>query len=371
MNNSFMALMALTKAYIRSTFRDKAALFFTFLFPVMFLLIFGSLNRTDRGITFDVAVINNATNEFSTQLIESLEKNEIFKINNDVVSIEEAKDLMGQGELDSVLEFPDNFGEVNEQNLPSGTVVVHYEESSPQSGQAIAAVMQGVFEKINIELTQTPPPLSVEARSTATNNLSSFDYLFAGLLGFTMLSLGIFGMANSFPAQKKTGAFRRLRVAPIRSSHLIFSNGLMYLLLGVLSIAVMVAVAIFVFDFSMQGDWLSFTLFSLCGTILMFGFGLAIGGWADNENQAAPLSQIIALPMMFLSGVFFPRFLMPDWLQSITHYLPLSPIVDGLRGITAEGKSIFELGPQLLLMAVWTVAIYTLAIKVFRWESRS
>jgi ABC-2 type transport system permease protein len=82
---------------------------------------------------------------------------------------------------------------------------------------------------------------------------------------------------------------------------------------GFLSIAAMYVVALVVFDFNMRGNYFDFIVFALAGLISLFGFGLAIGGWAKNENQSAPLSNLVAFPMMFLSGVFFPRFLMPDW----------------------------------------------------------
>ena len=89
---------------------------------------------------------------------------------------------------------------------------------------------------------------------------------------------------------------------------------------------------------------------------------------AGNERQAAPLSNIIVFPMMFLSGTFFPRFLMPEWLQNVTGYLPLTPVVDGLRYIVNEGYTLSQLVPQLSMMAVWTIVIYIIAFKVFRWE---
>ena len=130
----------------------------------------------------------------------------------------------------------------------------------------------------------------------------------------------------------------------------------------------MLITALTVFDFKMRGDYFSFWIFVVLGITLLFGVGLAIAGWAKNEAQAAPLSNLVAFPMMFLSGVFFPRFLMPEWLQGVTGYLPLSPIVDGLRLIVTEGKTLFDLGTQLGIMGVWIIVIYIIAIKVFRWE---
>jgi len=72
--------------------------------------------------------------------------------------------------------------------------------------------------------------------------------------------------------------------------------------------------------------------------------------------------------MMFLSGTFFPRFLMPQWLQSFTAYFPLTPVIDGARLIATEGKGLLQLGPQLGIMAVWMVVVYFVAFRVFRWN---
>ena len=72
--------------------------------------------------------------------------------------------------------------------------------------------------------------------------------------------------------------------------------------------------------------------------------------------------------MLFLSGTFFPRFLMPEWLQTVTTYLPLTPVIDGLRLLTTEGKHLVDLGPQLGLIGLWFVVIYAVAFRVFKWE---
>lgn len=357
----------LALSLIRRFFRDKVALFFTFLFPLLFLFVFGSLNNTS-GVSFNIVLVNHSKSEFAKQFEQEARKNQVFKINDKVTNLDDAKERMGRGELDSIIELPASFGEPNKQHIPSGKLIVYYEESSPQTGQTLASIMQQQLDVINQKLTHHTDPFLVEQKATKTADLSSFDYVFSGLLGFSILSLGIFGMANSFPADKKAGILRRLRATPLRSSQLILATAINYLLVGALSIVMMFVVGTLVFDFQMRGDYLSFSIFTLVSIITMFGFGLAIGGWAKNENQAAPLSNLVAFPLMFLSGTFFPRFLMPDWLEGITKYLPLTPIVDGLRYITTEGKTLMQLGTELLIMTVWIIIIYLVAIRFFRWE---
>jgi ABC-2 type transport system permease protein len=130
----------------------------------------------------------------------------------------------------------------------------------------------------------------------------------------------------------------------------------------------MFLVAVLAFNLQIAGNYLELGLFIVLSIILILGIGLAIGGWASNERQAAPLSNIVTFPMMFLSGTFFPRFLMPEWLQNASSFLPLTPVIDGIRYIVTEGYHFTQLGPQLAAMAAWIVIIYLIAFRVFRWE---
>lgn len=368
MSGYFKAIWVLFVSLTKRFFRDPTALFFTFLFPLLFLFVFGSLYR-NGDTSFNVAVINNSQHEFASSFQESIEQNGVFSVKNGETSnIDIARDKMGQGELSSIIELPADFGATNEQGLPQGSVKVYYEESEAQAGQTVASIVQQMLDGANQQLTGQTPPLKVELTSTATANLSQIDYLIAGLMGFTILSLGIFGMANGFPADKKTGSLRRLRASPLKASQIILATALEYLILGLISLALLLVVAIFMFDFHMRGDYITLAVFSIIGIFCLFGFGLAIGGWAKNENQSAPLSNLIAFPMMFLSGIFFPIYLMPEWLQSIARLLPLTPVIDGIRAIVTENAGLLSLGNELLIIGVWTVVIYAVAFKVFRWE---
>jgi ABC-2 type transport system permease protein len=368
MKRHFTAAWTFGFMQIKRFFRDPVAIFFTFLFPLLFLFVFGSIFKGGGDVSFDVAVINHSQTQFAKDFIKQAEENKVLKIDKDITSVDQAKELMGRGQLDSIIELPTEFGAPGEDKIPTGNVVVYYEESNPQTGQTLSSIMQQNLDAINKQLTGHVDPLAVEQKPTKTANLSQFDYTFSGLIGFTLLSMGIFGLANGLPADKKAGFLRRLRASPLRASQLIHGTLLNYIVIGVLSIILMLVVGMLLFDFEMRGDWLSFSVFILLGMIIMLGFGLAIGGWAKNEYQAAPLSNLVAFPMMFLSGTFFPRFIMPEWLQGITTYLPLTPIVDGIRLIATEGRTLFELGPELAILGVWGIIIYAIAIKVFRWE---
>jgi ABC-2 type transport system permease protein len=362
-------IAALTKLLVRRYFRSKTALFFSIFFPLIFLFVFGSLYGKSNDTSFKVAVISHSQSDFAKQFNNQLGQLKILKVQKDITNLEAAKLKMKRGEVDSIIELPDNFGQPGgTQNLPQGEVKVYYDQSSAQAGQTVASILDSVLQGVNAQLTKIEPPLTVTTVSTAQKGLTGFDYIFAGMLGFSLIGLGIFGPVNMLPAEKKTGALTRLKVTPLKSAQFIIAYMFSTLATGILSIAVMFACAVIFFNFHMVGNYLIFALFTLYGAICIFGIGVAVGGWAKDERQAAPLSNIVAFPLLFLSGTFFPRFLMPEWLQRITYYLPLTPIVDGIRMILTEGKRFLDLGPQLGIITVWIIVVYTIAFNVFRWE---
>lgn len=355
---------------LRRLFRDRLALFFTFLFPLIFLFVFGALNNGKSDVSFRVAIINRSDSAFARQFVQKSESSDqkLLKVDKGVTTFAQANEKMGRGELDATIELPPGFGQAKNAKAPSGQAIVHYTQNSQSAATTLISVLDSQFQKASAKYVKDSTPLTVVGQQTNEHSLSSFDYTFTGLLGFSILGAGIFGPMNVFPELKKMGILRRLRTTPLRVWQYFLANMLGNAVTGLMSIAVMFIVAIIVFHLKVVGNYLELALFLAYGIIVILGIGLALGGWARNERQAAPLGNIIVFPMMFLTGVFFPRFLMPHWLQGVTNYMPLTPVIDGARLIATEGKSLLDLGSQLAVMTVWLVVVYVIAFRVFRWE---
>lgn len=353
---------------VKRLFRDKVAIFFTLVFPLIFLLVFGGLFGRDTNVSFDVALINGSKSQFASEFSNQLKGNELFKVDEKITDLNQAKEEMNQGELDAAIVLDEQFGEIANVKYPSGQAKVIYDENNATAAQTLESVLESIFKDINAQLVPADVPFTVTAESTATKGLTQFDYIFSGLLGFALLTLGVFGPTSVYPRLKQKGVLRRYKTTTLKVWQYFLANILSNAVYGLLSVAAMFTVAVFLFDLDMQGDYISLVLFVILSTAVLFGIGLAVGGWAKNENQAAPLANLITFPMMFLSGTFFPRFLMPDWLQNVSAILPLTPVIDGARLIITEGKTIFEIAPQVGLLVIWGVIIYIIAIRTFRWE---
>lgn len=348
-------------------FRDKTAIFFTFLFPLIFLFVFGGISGRS-GTSFNIAVISGTDSQYYKDFVTAVNEDKVLKIDPKITTMDQAKERMTRGQLDATLVFPESFGDAK-NGTPSGQVKVLYTQNGVQAGQAVQSIVQGqFFTPVNFKLVGGATPFVAVPDQLNDKSLSSFDYTFAGLLGFAILGSGIFGPINIFPELKKMGILRRLHTTPLRVWQYFLSVMLGNAVVGLMSLAVMFIVAISVFNLKVVGNYFELSAFLIFSIVLILGIGLSIGGWAKNERQAAPLANIIVFPMMFLSGTFFPRFLMPQWLQGITAYFPLTPVIDGARLIATEGKNLMQLGPQLGIMAVWMVVVYVIAFRVFRWE---
>lgn len=369
MKRSLYTVATFTRINTKRFFRDRLAIFFGIGFPLIFLFVFGSINSGGGDISFDVALINQSSSSFAKEFSGQIKDSEVLKVDEDVSSISEAKEKMSRSELDAAVVLPESFGEVEEgAKNPSGTAEVVYTQNNEQSGRALVSILEAQFQDINSQFIATEMPFSVTGEQLNERSLSGFDYTFAGLLGFAIIGMGIFGPVNVFPELKKMGILRRLSTTPLKVWQYFLSTMISQAFIGLISLAVMFVVAILVFDLTMVGSWLELIVFLVFSIIMILGIGLALGGWAKNERQVAPLSNIVVFPMMFLSGTFFPRFLMPEWLQQISAFLPLTPVIDGIRMIATEGSHLVDLAPQLGLIGAWLVVIYLVAFRVFRWE---
>lgn len=371
MGHSLFTIRTFAKISVRRYFRDKTALFFTVVFPLIFLVIFGGIfGKSNGNASFRVALINQGQTGFASQFSDYISHNKTFKIDQRAKTLDQAKAAMSKSEIDAAIVIPPDFGTAKGgSTVPGGQAIVYHDQNSEQAASTIVTVLDGEAEHFNSHIVMIKTPFSVRTELTNNKGLTRFDYTLAGMIGFAILGLGVFGPVNYFPQMKKQGVLRRLHITPLRPWQFFVSSAASNSVIGLFSIAIMLLVAFSpLFHFHMNGQLWELAVVVILGVWCLFGIGLAIGGWAKNENQAAPLANIITFPMLFLSGTFFPRFLMPEWLQHITYLLPLTPIIDAIRMVATEGKHLWEIGPQLGLIGIWTVIIYFIAFRVFRWE---
>ena len=371
MKHKLYTVWAIFLVNFRRVFRDRTALFFTFFFPLVLLVIFGLIFGRSSGTSFSVALINESSTPLAKQFVTmaTAKNQKLLKVDQAVTTTKQADEKMSRSEIDATIILPPDYGTTKPgQKTPSGTIIVNYTQNNAQAAAALVSVLKAGLQPVNARFVNTEVPFTVESHQSNQHSLTQFDYSFTGLLGFAILGMGIFGPMNVFPELKKMGILRRLHTTPLRVWQYFMATMMGQAVVGLMSLAAMFIVAIIFFHLKVVGSYLELVPFLILGIIMILGIGLSLGGWAKNERQVAPLANIIVLPMMLLGGTFIPRYIMPEALQNVTGYLPIAAVIDGARLIATEGKHLTDIGPQLGIIGVWLVIVYIIAFRVFRWE---
>jgi ABC-2 type transport system permease protein len=361
-------LWALFVASVLKFVRNRAAVIFSLFLPLVIMLIFGVLNF-DRPTTVKVGLVDEAHNEASARFTDGLAAFEYIELSSGSRSAELAE--LEEGGLGFVLVIPAGF---DPQPGRASGLVAYASTADPQQaqvgkglvqqavGQALFAAAGGGASPGGVSgLT----PVSFEA--VHSRDLGYIDFLVPGIVGMTVMQLGLFGVAFGFVRLKQTGALRRLFATPTSPGYFLAAQVASRLIIAFVQVVILFGIGIW-FGLQMFGDYGSLAVIVLLGSVIFLAVGYSIAGWAKNEDQAAPVANLISLPMMFLSGVFFPRDAMPDFLAGITQYMPLTYVNEALRAVVNDGAALTSLGSDLLGMGVWAIITFVLAIRLFRWE---
>jgi ABC-2 type transport system permease protein len=366
--------IALTIASLKMYFRNRQALFWALFFPLLIMLIFGIMNF-DGFNSPDVGIYDAAENDASRGLIQALrgaEGEEVLSVS--VGTFDEVMHELEFGGTRAAIVIPENFGVEGE----FAELKVTYDERYMQERAVVSTVLERVTDALFKEVAQVPSEYRVENSIGITETVIEGQgqgfkgWLIPGIAAMAIMQTGLFTVVFTLVRFKSQGVLRRLKATPIGASHFLAGQLTTKAIVVVLQTYILVIVGALVLGVSVGGGrltaWFELTILALLGGALFIAIGLAVSGWAKNEETAAPIANIISMPMMFLSGVFFPLSIMPDWITRWSQYLPLTYLADGMRAITVEGASITTLGSELIGLGVWIAVAFLIATRMFRWE---
>ena len=354
-------IIYLTWSTMKMWSRDRGALFWTFFLPLVIMVIFGLLNFGELG-KLDIGIVDEAQNEASFQFVAGLTNVTALRIEPGTVQSE--RQALSDGQRDLVIILPDGFGVEGQ----TSQVQALYHASRASETQVGLSILQSAIDQLNFSITGAERVVTLQSEAVDARNLGYIDFLMPGVIGLSIMQLGLFSVAFSFVTMKREGVLRRLLATPLNPATLLVAQVFTRLVVVVIQTVILAAVAVFVFGAEFAGNFFAVLLAAGMGGAVFLALGFAVSGWARTEQQAAPLANIVSLPMMFLSGVFFSRDVLPNVLRTVTDYLPLTYLVEAIRGMTVQGDSIITQWPNFLGLAVWLVVAFVIANRLFRWE---
>ncbi len=366
------ATLAIAKASFRSILRSPSAVVFSLVFPLIFIVVFANIGGS--GVTVDVGVAK--TCDTTNMVYKALKTVKMVNLIKDQSTDEMNKNL-SKGSIDAIIDINTQATDLPERppisklQKPVVIINVQYTKAS-QKGGILKSVLNNILYSINSFMNPNAPSIANVHETTITGREYKYiDFILPGMLGFSLLSSGVFGTAFVFLSLRLTLVIKRFFATPVKRYSIVLGEAIARVVFALLGALFIICVGHFVFDFTLIHGFvtvLNMLALSAIGLIIFMGFGFIISGVAKNESTVPPFSNIITLPQFLLSGTFFSTAAFPKWLQGISNVLPLTHLNNAMRKVAFEGAGLGDVTHQLLILAAWFVGIYIVAVKTFKWE---
>jgi ABC-2 type transport system permease protein len=360
--NQLRAMLAITKGSLKAIFRSPSSVAFSFGFPLVFILVFGFISG--GGPTVSVALANR--NDSNNNVIKALLHFPLIRLANEMDTASTRKDLE-KGRIAAVLSMDSSqsaFGHTQYKvNILTSSAAA---DKYPIVKMALGQAIQGFYDsRIPPEMR---PILIKELPPLQSRKYSMIDF---GMLGFSLLSAAVFGVAFLFFSLRQQLVLKRFYATPISKKYIVLGEGLARVLFQLITAIVIIVIGKIAFHFTLVhglSTFLEMLVLSLFGLIVFMGFGFIISSVAKSESTIPPFANLFTLPQFLLGGTFFSTEAFPGWLQKICEILPLKQLNDAMRNVAFEGAHLTDCGKQLGILAIWGIVVYAVAIKVFKWE---
>lgn len=370
--SNFRATMAIAVASFRSIIRSPSAVVFSLAFPLIFIVVFANIGGSP--VTVEVGVAK--TCDTANIVYKSLKTVKLVNLITDQSTRNMSKNL-SKGSIDAILDIRTVgngwtiYPPLPKVEKPGLTVNIQYTKASQKSG-IFKSVLNNILYEINsLFIANAPKIAAVHETTISGREYKYIDFILPGMLGFSLLSSGVFGTAFVFLSLRLTLVIKRFFATPVKKYSIVLGEGLARLVFSWIGALFIITIGHYFFGFTLVHGFttvVNMLILSAIGLIIFMGFGFIISGIAKNESTVPPLSNIVTLPQFLLSGTFFATTAFPSWLQSISNILPLTYLNKAMRDVAFEGAGLGDVTHYLLILGIWFIVVYAVAVKTFKWE---
>ena len=339
-------LVKLTMTRVREFLREKEAVFWVFIFPVLMTFALGIAFRNTTPDKTLIAIENGPKASETASLVSRSPE-----IGATVLSPDEAAQALRSGKVSIVVKPVDNSFEYR------------FDPTRPESRAArllVDDVLQrgkGRTDVVGVGETRVTEP-----------GARYVDFLVPGLIGMNMMGSGLWGLGFTVVIARSRKILKRFAATPMRRSHYLLSFMLSRLIFLVLEVGAVIVFARLAFGFTVRGSWLSVALIIVLGGFTFSGLGMLVAARPTTIEGVSGLMNFIMLPMWLLSGTFFSSERFPQILQPFIQALPLTALNNTLRALMNEGASLSSSWLAISILLAWCVVSFVVALKIFKWQ---
>jgi ABC-2 type transport system permease protein len=337
-------IVELTMVRLREFLREPEAVFWVFAFPLLMAFALGIAFREERAQEVVIGVVRGEGSTIGQQL-KGAEGVRVRPLEPD-----EADGALRRGQVAVVL-------------IPGPPLVYRFDPARPESRTARLVVDDVLQRKAG-----RTEPITTRDDNVVAPGSRYIDWLIPGLLAMNIMGTSLWSIGFSVVVARSRKLLKRLMATPMPRAQYLASHLLSRLVFLALEAAVLLAFAYFVFGVAPAGSIGLVAGLILLGALAFSGLGLLISTRATTIEGVSGLMNVVMMPMWLLSGVFFASTNFPDVAQPFIRLLPLTALVDALRGVFLDGYGPAAIGREIATLTIYTVATFGLSVKLFRWR---
>jgi ABC-type multidrug transport system permease subunit len=335
--------------------RDRGAMFWTFLFPLLMLFAFGLIFRSGGPDMTLVRVPPPRETPLDRAFVRALGDTHM-KI--ETLSAAEAEKRWTKGETTAQLENAD------------GGYRIRLNSYLLTQGNIAAQAASQAFLVAQARLNGSPEPQRIPVVIESPGHARAINYaafLLPGLIGLNLLTMGLFTVGMVTVSYREKGKYRRLAVTPLPKWVFLCGQILQRVTVVFVQTFILLVAARLGFHVVNRGSYALFAALLVFGTAAFLAMGFALSSFASTIETYGAISNLVFFPLMILSGVYFRIDGAPAWMRAAVYALPLAPFLRALRAVFNDGANLAGHGVGLAILGAWTVAAFAFAVKRFRW----
>lgn len=349
------AFRALSAAMVKGFVRDRVTLFFTIAFPVFFIVLFSTIFSGSGASKQTVTLIGDVP---VVQQMPAKAKHAM----GDYVTFTHTKD---RSEALEQVRKGDIGGAVEQRG---DRVTVHVSRADQVGSAQVNGILQQITTAANQRAAGAAPRYHVVDRAVESTELKSIQYVTPGFTAYGICVAATFGAGLTMIEWRARKVLRRLQLAPIPIWSIVGARVVVSLGVAIVQLAIFLGVGLML-GLRLQGDWWASIPLVLAGALAFMAIGVLVACIARTSEGGAGLTNMITLPMSFLSGAFIPLDLAPDWIKGVAKILPLGWLVEGLSDVLVRNQSAATVVWPTVMLLAFTAVVTAVGAKWFRWDA--
>lgn len=360
------------KKDLLTLWRHKVQFASLILFPILMIALCGwGMGGTVENTP--VVVVKQSSGDVTDQVINALKADDTFDIKDIMTNSDDAKEKVDNGEVKAAIILSSDFESSNSKNA-----VLYIDSSDQLTTQTLVPKTEQIFaslsekvgtQQVNANTTTNPITQTAQTIKLQVNkiygDLDYIDFLLPGVLAMTMFMSSMMTMGNSIAGERERGELSRLFMTPTNVSSVLTGKIISQVVRELIRALVLIIAAMLLFNVMIKGNLLLLVLVILIAILCFVGFGMMFSATAKTQEDYIQIVMPVAMPMMFICGVFFPTETMPWILQKIALFLPLTYANDAFRAVMLKGAGLGSIAFDLIVLLVFALLFFIVGIVRF------